>query len=544
MKISQKIVLLFIAGVTVFAAVCLSLVYVQSKQLIVQQEESKATLAIQTMATFINETTSIPALQSSIDKLKKTDSELVQFDLYSIDSNALTSVASSDKTRIGAQLKNGDDMTTARTNKMVSHVTSGNIVDIAVPMHDSSGKAIYVADVQFSLTNGLHTVSTLLLFILLAAVLLAGIVSVLMWALTLRILKRPLGRVILASNRVAGGNLDVDLSVDMARKDEMGELSASFMDMVTHLRMLIGKVSDTARQVAASAEQLTASSEETSKAGEHIVSAVQEIAAGSELQLGSVVTGQEVIQEVSDTIEKVTLSSENVSRVAAETAELATEGNHAVQTSVQQMQAISDTMSNLDGVVRGLGERSHDIGRIVEVIMAIAEQTNLLALNAAIESARAGEHGRGFAVVAGEVRKLAEQSSQSAQRIGEYIRLIQDDIQRAVESMQTGTSEVAAGIDVVGAVGTSFERIRTSVDAVASQIRAVSMDTQRIAQGTALTDAVNQIASLARANADGTQNAIAASEEQVATMGEITASATALTKMAEELVESVSHFEM
>ena len=119
---------------------------------------------------------------------------------------------------------------------------------------------------------------------------------------------------------------------------------------------------------------------------------------------------------------------EQVGSVIDGTSRKAQDGNEIVLSTVDQMNTIADTVISSSSVVAKLGERSKEIGNIVEVISNISGQTNLLALNAAIEAARAGEQGRGFTVVAEEVRKLAEQSENAAQEI---TALITDNWQKS-----------------------------------------------------------------------------------------------------------------
>ena len=120
---------------------------------------------------------------------------------------------------------------------------------------------------------------------------------------------------------------------------------------------------------------------------------------------------------------------------------------------------LSDTAT----VIRHLEDQSKEIGKIIEVITGISDQTNLLALNAAIEAARAGEHGKGFAVVADEVRKLAEQSKESADQITTLVQEIQEHTDHAVTVMGKGTNEVELGITVVQDTGEGFKRILQSL---------------------------------------------------------------------------------
>lgn len=140
------------------------------------------------------------------------------------------------------------------------------------------------------------------------------------------------------------------------------------------------------------------------------------------------------------------------------------------------MSQIDGTVTSSARVVAKLGERSKEIGQIVDTISGIAGQTNLLALNAAIEAARAGEQGRGFAEVADEVWKLAEQSQETAKKIETLIGDIQADTDTAVMAMNSGTLEVKTGAEVVNTAGAAFRGIAELINEVSSQVQGISQD--------------------------------------------------------------------
>lgn len=355
---------------------------------------------------------------------------------------------------------------------------------------------------------------------------------------------KPLRNIIELANQIAEGNLRIN-HMENRSKDEVSELTNAMNKMASNLRTVIQQVAESSEQVAASAEELTASVEQTNQATEQIASTIQEVAVGTDLQVGSIDKTSQTVHDMSIGVQQVAGNAQHVSITAVQAAEKAEEGRQAINTASKQMNSISGTVNGLARLIDGLGQRSKEIGQIIEVITGIAAQTNLLALNAAIEAARAGEHGRGFAVVADEVRKLAELSAQSAQQISLLIISIQEETNKAVQSMEVAKKEVIDGIDVVNVAGESFTQIDYAVKEVTTQTREVSTAVQQMTAGTEqMVQSLKFITEIAETAASGTQEVSAATEEQLASMEEISTSAISLSKMAEDLQMLISKFKV
>jgi methyl-accepting chemotaxis protein len=353
---------------------------------------------------------------------------------------------------------------------------------------------------------------------------------------------KPILALVAAANQVAKGDLTIK-RLEATSKDELGLLADAFNTMVLNLTQLIRQIQGNAELVAASSEQLNASSEQSAQAANQVASSITEVAQSAEQQRLVVDSASGIVTRMSENVSSIATNAGAVSEQSALTAVTAQEGGIAIQNAVNQMTELEATVNSTAKEVTELGERSKEIGQIVNTISGIAGQTNLLALNAAIEAARAGEQGRGFAVVAEEVRKLAEQSQVAAKQIEALIRDIQNETDKAVQTMNSGNSKVKTCTIVVNEAGTAFQKIIDMIAELSQQVKEITVAIQHTEGGSQqIVSAVENIAALTNTMTDEAQTVSAATEEQSAAMQEIASSSQNLSNMAAELQEAIGKF--
>jgi methyl-accepting chemotaxis protein len=310
----------------------------------------------------------------------------------------------------------------------------------------------------------------------------------------------PLHLLALRLQDIAEGEGDLTQRIDVKGKDEIDEVGNWF-------NVFIGRMEDIVRQVVVHASTLGAAALELA----HTASETAAQAAQQQEQAARIST---TMNEMSSAIQEISQTTQSAAVDARKAEESAHSGGQTVQTTVQTIGDLLTSNQQTSSRIEELGQSSVAIGKIINVINDIAGQTNLLALNAAIEAARAGEHGRGFAVVAGEVRRLAERTSEATKEIDQTVRGIQQGTTEAVEAMRSSMSHVQSGVDSARSAGEALTSIihgSESVQKMVTQIAAAATEQSYSTQSVSAN--VAEIATIIGQTASSSQQSVEACQQ-------------------------------
>jgi len=343
----------------------------------------------------------------------------------------------------------------------------------------------------------------------------ATLLGALFGFLVTRSITRPIAKLVAMNDRLAQGDLTVQLALD--GRDEIAQLAQSTRQVVANMRDILGKVADASNSVAAASDQLQRTATQIATGAEEMVSEISTVAVASE--------------EMAATSNEIACNCGMAAQSSQLTSDAASKGSDVVQETIKGMGRIAAQVKQSAQTVESLGVRSEQIGEIVGTIEDIADQTNLLALNAAIEAARAGEQGRGFAVVADEVRALAERTTRATREISGMIQSIQTETKAAVKAMEEGVAEVGKG-------AVSSEKSGQALDEIQHQVNELSMQINQIA-----TAAAEQTATTGdiTSNVQRTSGVV---QETARGAGETASAAAQLASNAEQLQVLVRRFKL
>ncbi len=306
-----------------------------------------------------------------------------------------------------------------------------------------------------------------------AMMIFAGIVGSLLAITIARGIARPIQQVAAQLEEIAEG--DLTQRVDLDRKDEVGQLAASF-------NTLAGKLEPTIAEVGSGTEQIDTGSQQIASSSQSLSEAAAEQAAN---------------------LEEITSSLEEMSSMTIQNAENAKQAAGLSQESQKSADKGQTEMNQMSAAMEEIKKSSAEISKIIKVIDEIAFQTNLLALNAAVEAARAGEAGKGFAVVAEEVRNLAQRSAEAAKNTSAMI--------------EESTARADNGVAIAQRVGEALQEIVTSTNKVNTLLGEIASASQEQSDGIGqVNKAVGEMDKVTQQNAGNAQELASASEETAA----------------------------
>lgn len=368
------------------------------------------------------------------------------------------------------------------------------------------------------------------------------IISIILIIFVRKTITSPLNVVVKEANIIASGDLSQQ-DIEIRSRDEIGELGKAFNTMKNNLSNLIKNVQQNTEQLSASAEELSASTEEISATSEDVTKRIHDTAEAAQSSSQSSIESARAMEETATGVQRIAEATQTLHSSSIDASDTASHGGEIISHAKKQMEVINSSTNTVNELVLKLAKQTEEIGNITKVITDITEQTNLLALNAAIEAARAGEHGKGFAVVADEVRKLAEESKNSANSIVALTMEIKSDTENVEKAVSSSLVSVKDGVNIIGEAGESFTAIVRAVEQMTTQIEEISATSEQIsASAEEVTASVNEISNGSTSAAASIEMIAAAMEEQSATMEQVNGVAISLSESAQELQTEIQQF--
>ena len=337
-----------------------------------------------------------------------------------------------------------------------------------------------------------------------------------------------------AAKQLAEGNLLHEFKVNT--RDEIGELSESFIEMRESLKTLVTEIASASDNVTTSTKDVLHASKQAEIVASQIAEATTQLAMGSDEQTRSVENTFGSINKIVQSIDEIAANTARSSESSSKAEQLVKKGVEIVKAQDIKMEESTSAVGEVSEVIFTLNNKTIQVGQIVEVIEGIAEQTNLLALNAAIEAARAGEQGKGFAVVADEVRKLAEKSQDSIGKIQTIIKDIQNTTNIAVNTAAHATDAISEQNEAVQNTSKIFNNILEVVDVITKEIQEISSFTVGVKDaGGHIQQDMERILAVSEETAASTQEVTASTEEQTTYSQNIVREVETLNTLAEQL---------
>lgn len=392
---------------------------------------------------------------------------------------------------------------------------------------------------QTTVTKNAIEIKNTTIFVVLIAVVFASLIGIFVSTG----ISSAISHMLKQTQKVAKGDLTV--KVTTKKKDEFHVLAEGMSSMIAHTKHLIAKVEGISKNLVDSVNAVTNSASVIYDASDHIHGAAGEIEAGVNQQADESVACLEQMDSLSQKLEKLNKNTKLINDIVHITAGAVEDGVNQMDSLTQKTKSTTSITKDVIETIQTLEVKSRSIGAIVSAIDDIAEQTNLLSLNASIEAARAGAAGKGFVVVADEIRKLAEQSSASANKIEEIIDEIVDSTSKAVEIAMEAQEIVLEQEVAVSSTTSSFGNIDQQIRKLSNALEDILVSVQDIDSARVQTlSAIENISAVSEENASASTTVNEAAAKQLDMVVQLEEIAKVLEEHAKELEDSIKQFKV
>lgn len=372
---------------------------------------------------------------------------------------------------------------------------------------------------------------------------LAALLAVLIGFAVMRTIGRPLTE--LANLMKRGEQGDLRVRVNFRRSDEIGQLGSSFNRMMEQISHLVRQTYESAAEVLNTASELSEASKKTATSAREIAVATEEIANGaSSLALESE-KGNELSQHIGQQMKNVVEANLNMGASASDVQSSSRKGTAYMAELIEKTGNTEEMTRAMVGRVARLKESTGSIRKIVDVLISITKQTNILSLNATIEAARAGAAGKGFMVVADEIRRLADQSRQSIQVVGEITETIQKEMDETVEVMSNAYPLFQEQMASVKEADIIFRAVQENMESFIAKLDEVSDSIRRLDESQlVLSEAMSNVSAVAQESSATSEEVASLSSEQMNVSEGLVKLSDKLEDLSNSLKEALSKFQI